>query len=690
MTARNSPCPCGNGKKFKYCHGSSSVESGLEISVLNDALAALRRGQFENALNLTKNLPDSVEKLRLQVRCLISLRQPEHLHRALDSLAKWRHLQPQSVEAVQRQLEIHLNLGQLDLAEQCLLQWPGADSLPAEVKYFSAVLQQLDGNFDPALRLYAAAIEQQRKESKLTTLDTPAMEVAAAMQLCETAAGNYPGAAAKSEAGMFGSNAALKLLENALLNWEQAPDSANASQELKNIHANAWYNLGCAALADFTFDDRRIGLFEKAVALDSNHLLARFNQAFACNYSFSADPEQIFQVHQRAGEWLESQVKPASWATPRQAQPTRRIRLAYLSSDFRKHSVAHFILPVLQRHDPSRFEVFAYHNHPREDAFSQQAQQHAEHFHNVSQLSDEDLKKRIRADQIDILIDLNGLTERHRLAVLAERVAPVQLTWIGYPNTTGLGQMDYRIVDNLTDPVGQSEALCSENLLRLTHPFLCFAPLAELPDVAPPPCLDQGYITLGSFNALPKLNPPLLQCWAGILDQLPGSRLLFKNLGMDFDRPKQLISALFAAHGIGSERLLFAGKTISQMEHLKFYQQVDICLDSFPYNGTTTTCDGLMMGVPVVSRAGAEHRSRVGLSLLSALGLENLVANDENSLIRIVTDLAANSQHLQCLRSELRDKLMHSRLGNAASLTADFETELIKAWNARLNDKGNS
>jgi len=687
MTARNAPCPCGSDKKFKYCHGSNT-KPDRATATLKGASAAMQHSQAETALALAENLPDSVEKFRLQVRGLISLRQTEPLQRALESLAKWRRLQPQSSEPVQRQLEIHFNLGQLDLAEQCLQQWPGAESPPAELKYFSAVLQQLRGDFDAAVKLYAAAIEQQRHESILATLDAAALKVAAALQLCETGAGNYPGAPAKSEAGMFGSNTELNLLENALLNWERAPGSVNAPQELKIIHANAWYNLGCAALADFTADDRRIGLFQKAVALDSNHLLARFNQAFAFNYSFSAASEQIFQAHRQAGEWLESQAKPASWAVPRQAQSTRRIRLAYLSSDFRKHSVAHFILPVLRQHERARFEVFVYHNHPREDEFSQQAQHHAEHFHNVSQLSDEDLKKRIRADQIDILIDLNGLTERHRLAVLAKRVAPVQMNWIGYPNTTGLGQMDYRIVDNLTDPVGQSEAFYTENLLRLPQPFLCFAPLAELPDVAPPPCRDQSHITFGSFNALPKLNPPLLQCWAGILRKLPGSRLLLKNLGMDFDRPKQLISGLFAAYGIASERLIFAGKTISQMEHLKFYQQVDICLDSFPYNGTTTTCDSLLMGVPVVTRVGADHRSRMGLSLLSAVGMENLVASDENSLTRIVLDLALNPQHLHRLRSELRGKLLQSGLGDAASLTENLERELILAWNRRPDTQG--
>ncbi|HKX55749.1 MAG TPA: hypothetical protein VJN01_06600, partial [Xanthomonadales bacterium] len=266
------------------------------------------------------------------------------------------------------------------------------------------------------------------------------------------------------------------------------------------------------------------------------------------------------------------------------------------------------------------------------------------------------------------------------LAVLAQRAAPLQINWIGYPNTTGLTQVDYRIVDRLTDPPGQTEPYCTESLLRLPEPFLAFAAPAELPALTPPPCLENGFITLGSFNALPKLNPPLLRSWAGIMHQIPGSRLLIKNLGMDFEAPKERIRNFFVQQGISGERLIFAGKSTTQSEHLRFYEQVDISLDTFPYNGTTTTCDSLVMGVPVVSRAGKEHRSRVGLSLLSTLGLESLVARDENSLGGIVTVLAENPQKLQSLRAELRSSLMQSRLGDAARLTANLERELIHAW----------
>jgi predicted O-linked N-acetylglucosamine transferase (SPINDLY family) len=682
MTPRNAPCHCGSGKKFKHCHGAAAAR--------DDGSASFRQaGNSDRPVGLP--IEDSINTFRQQVHSLISGRKPEQLQQALDCLTRWEQLQPHSFEVLQRQLEIHLHQGRLEEVRKSLQAWDGPRNQHPEFEYFSGVLAQLKGDIDAARRHYAVAISEQRSKAKLDALDEAAMNVATAIQLCETAAGNFPGSSNTAEEGMFGAAEELQLLELALLQWQDQTGPAEATAEIKRIHANAWYNLGCAALAGFTADDRRIGLFEKAIELDPGHLLAQFNHAFAHNYSYSKSAEQIFQTHKRAANWLESAHPPlrTRHAFNRKNQP-RRIRLAYVSSDFRQHSVVHFILPVLAHHNRERFEVFAYHTHRRVDELTQRIRQHAEHFRHVANLSDDQLGNRILADEIDVLVDLNGLTNGHRLAMLTRRVAPLQLNWIGYPNTTGLAQMDFRVVDGLTDPPGQSEPFCSERLLRLHQPFLCFAVPEPVPPVSPAPCLRNGYITLGSFNALPKLNPPLLRHWAEIMQKLPGSRLMLKNFGMDFETPREQIRSLFAQQGIQQDRLLFAGKTASQTEHLQFYDQVDICLDSFPYNGTTTTCDSLLMGVPVVSRAGSEHRSRVGLSLLSAVGLESLVASDENSLRGIVTALAANPNELQNLRANLRSRLMQSPLTDAARLTANLEAEFLNAWQLSPANMGNT
>jgi protein O-GlcNAc transferase len=567
---------------------------------------------------------------------------------------------------------------------------------PGDDSYFRGVRKQLQGDTQAAVGHYANAVSKQRRYAGLTPLDGPTLTVAAAIQLYETAAGNYPGSPRRSEDGMFGSGPELQYLQAALVEWEQGSDPNDWSPETRRIHGNAWYNLGCAALADFTADDRRIALFAKAAELDPEHLLARSNLAFSWNYSCSATPTEVFAAHQRVGEWLESRARPPfelpTELPTREPPRGRRIRLAYLSSDFRQHSVAHFILPVLAQHDRGRFEVFVYHNHPREDALTREAQQSAEHFLNVAKLDDARLARRIAADGIDVLVDLNGLTGSHRLELLAQRVAPVQLSWIGYPNTTGLTQVDFRLVDELTDPSPAAASLSTETLLRLDAPFLCFQPPASIPQVSPPPFLENGFVTFGSFNALPKLNPDLLRLWASILHEVPGSRLLVKNLGMDFARPRQQISSILEGHGILSERLLFEGKTDAQFDHLQHHARADISLDSFPYHGTTTSCESLLMGVPVVTRAGGEHRSRVGLSLLSALGLESLVAKDENSVITIAVSLANDPVRLQRLRSGLRNTLLGSRLCDAAVLTRNLEDQLVaitETWQTtrKPNDK---
>ncbi|HKX57482.1 MAG TPA: SEC-C metal-binding domain-containing protein, partial [Xanthomonadales bacterium] len=381
MSSRNAPCPCGSGRKFKHCHG---------VATTADDIASLPSLQGDRKTLLADVLANPVEQFRLQVRQLISGRKPEQLELALEYLARWQLLQPRSFEVLQRQLEIHLYRGDLDRVAQVLRDWTGPGSQFPEFDYFCGVLAQLQGDSATARHYYATAIQGQRRNSNLTALDDAAMNVATAIQLVEIASGNYPGSPGKSEAGMFGSAAALQQLESALLHWEGIAD-AQRTPELSSIHANAWYNLGCAALADFTADDRRIELFGKALELDPGHLLARFNLAFAFNYSFAEDPAQIFAAHLQSGQWLEGQFKSQENPTFPASTTKRRLRLAYLSSDFRQHSVAHFILPVLQQHDRGHFEIFVYHNHRHEDALSQQARLHAEHFENVSRLSDQQL-----------------------------------------------------------------------------------------------------------------------------------------------------------------------------------------------------------------------------------------------------------------------------------------------------------
>ena len=288
----------------------------------------------------------------------------------------------------------------------------------------------------------------------------------------------------------------------------------------------------------------------------------------------------------------------------------------------------------------------------------------------IRDLSDTQATETVRARGIDILIDLSGHTGNNRLGIFSRRAAPVQISWLGYPDTTGLPQMDYRIVDDITDPAPEADALCTERLLRLPGTFICYAPPPEAPEVAPAPCLRNGFITFGSFNNPAKISPALLRLWGAILMECPDSRLLIKS-GAFADR----CGREYLMRGLGDvapDRLITPVRTSGVREHLGFYDKVDIALDTFPYNGTTTTCEALHMGVPVVTLTGKTHCSRVGASLLVSVGLPQLIATDAQGYRRIALALAAQRDDLVRLRAGMRSRLAQSPLGNAPKFATKF------------------
>lgn len=682
MTARNAPCPCGSGRKFKQCHGLARPPAHELSGTLQNAQAALARGDVDDSVRLAEHAPAGLPRSRLLAHALITRRADGDLDRARAALRDWSNRAPEDPEPWRRLLEIAFYRNDLEAAEGWLETFSSRGPAGGDAAYYEAVLRQLEGNLEHAIEAYGRAIAARRAAEGAEPLDRPALAVAAAMQACETAAGNHPGSRGRQPEGLFDHPNEAERLEAALLDWETAAleTEAGAVSAVAQTHADAWYNLGCAAMAGFEGHERAIRCFHHAVALNPGHLLARTNAVFALNYDHTATPDEIFAAHREAGAWLERQFggDPPRFANDR--SPERRLRIGYLSSDFRQHSVAHFILPVLEAHDRGHFEVFAYHNDRRSDALTQRARAACDTFRPVAQLSDGALHRRIVEDDIDLLVDLNGLTERHRMPVLAMRAAPVQFSWIGYPNTTGLSTVDYRLVDAITDPPGDADAIASESLLRLPRVFSVYAPPTDAPPVGELPFRTNGHVTFGSFNAMPKLNEPLLATWARILRRVPGSRLLIKNVAAGFDAQRRRVVEVFERHGIEAGRVETTGHTTGQREHLAYYHRVDIALDTFPYNGTTTTCESLYMGVPVITRTGFDHRSRVGASQLRAAGVESLLASDENSAIEIAAELAVDTERLAAMRAGLRTRLLSSSLTDARGFTRDLEAALQQAW----------
>jgi predicted O-linked N-acetylglucosamine transferase (SPINDLY family) len=298
--------------------------------------------------------------------------------------------------------------------------------------------------------------------------------------------------------------------------------------------------------------------------------------------------------------------------------------------------------------------------------------------------SDEEAARLIRQDRIDILVDLAGHTGGGRPLLFARKPAPVQATWLGYPDTTGLAQMDYRITDADADPEGEADAICSEKLVRLATGFLCYAPHADSPPVGKPPALDSGKITFGCFNNLAKVTPEMIGLWSRILEQLPQARIVVKALALDSEEARRPLRSHLASAGIAADRIVLHGAEATARGHLERYNEVDIALDTYPYNGTTTTCDAMWMGVPVISLAGRTHVSRVGASILARVGLADLVAATAEEFVCKAIALARDPRRLRELRDGMRERMRASALLDAAGFARGMEAAYRQMWLRRL------
>ncbi len=406
----------------------------------------------------------------------------------------------------------------------------------------------------------------------------------------------------------------------------------------------------------------------------------RFHSNFlmALNYVDKLSPEEIKQSHLDWGRTHGAALAPGGDPFPE--HPGReRLRIGYVSADFRKHSVAFFVEGVLKAHDRERFEIFAYYAHPFEDLVSQRMKGYVDHWIPCAAMEDEELARRIRRDGIDILVDLAGHSQGNRLLAFARRAAPVQVSWIGYQNTTGLSAMDYRLTDRFADPEGETEQLYTERLVRLPI-RQCFEPPQDAPDVSPLPALGSGRITFGSFNAFRKITPACLDLWAQVLRTLPEARLLMLEAGST--QVQEFLNTAFSDRGVAPERLELRGK-VSFQDFLSLHAQVDIAFDPYPYGGGTTTCLGLCMGVPVVTLQGPSIASRSGARLLAPMGMEDWIARDAEAYVRVAVEKARDLEALARLREGLRSRMRNSALGHPQTLTRALEEtfrNMMETW----------
>jgi protein O-GlcNAc transferase len=448
--------------------------------------------------------------------------------------------------------------------------------------------------------------------------------------------------------------------------------------KLNPDYDNAYTNLGSAFLETGQLDEAE-ACYRSVIQRRPNYLVPFQNLLNTMLYKSRYNIQTAFSEHLKFAKCYAEPLSAAIIPHSNERTTNRRLKIGYVSPDFRKHAVAYFIEPVIIAHNREHFEIFCYSNGFLYDEVTKSIQNHTNQWRSIIEMSDEEATELIRKDEIDILIDLAGHTARNRILLFARKPAPIQISWIGYLATTGLSTIDYKITDNFTDPPGEMEYFYTENLIRLPDSFLCFLPDKDSPAIGTLPALSAGYITFGSFNKLIKVTSEVFVLWAKILEKLPESRLILKGKSFHDKATCQYATNMFIQRGIAVERITLQSWDPSP-KHLDAYNEVDIGLDTFPFNGAATTCEAMWMGVPVITLAGTAYHSRVGVSLLSNVGLPELVAKTSDEYVSIAINLAKDLKRLQSLREHLREIMKDSPLCDAKRFTTNLEMCYRKMW----------
>ncbi|HEX3019003.1 MAG TPA: tetratricopeptide repeat protein [Chitinispirillaceae bacterium] len=420
-------------------------------------------------------------------------------------------------------------------------------------------------------------------------------------------------------------------------------------------------------------------IFQKILQKDPSDTAAADNLLLTMNYDPLCSKEQLSNAHKIFSVRNQPQIQNV-FINRSQKKP---LRIGYISSDFCKHPSATVLLPVFRYHNREEFQVFAYSQTVYDDEITSSFKNLAYRWQTIENLNDLEVCELIRNDGIDILVDCTGHMSGNRLGVFALRTAPLQVSAIGYPNTTGLQSMDYRLTDDITDPADENSCY-SERLIRLSHGFCCYEPIYEMPHIAQLPFNESGVITFGSTHTLPRLNIQVIMLWSEVLKAVPGSRLLiFRNTLC-----KSVIERLtnwFTESGVDIARIGFQNK-VPQGGHLAVYNSIDILLDTFPWSGHVTTCESLLMGVPVITLKGDRHAGRMVSSVLARTGLSGLIASTTVEYVNLAVNLASSIEMLAAYRLSLRKQVMDSPLCDCQGFVKCLEERYREIWDRGTSD----
>jgi predicted O-linked N-acetylglucosamine transferase (SPINDLY family) len=476
---------------------------------------------------------------------------------------------------------------------------------------------------------------------------------------------------------------ALENLAGALVATNQAEEAERVLDRALEIapHAVTWNNLGHIRKSQGRLAEA-IEAFRRAVEMEPGNPAMGDNLLLAMNYHEGLSAQAIFEAHLR---WAGRHAEPlyaniAPHVNDR--SPERRLRVGYVSPDFKMHPVGLFIEPVIEGHRAEHVEVFCYSDVASPDAVTQRLRDVTSGgWRDLKGASDEAVGRMIRADAIDILVDLAGHTARNRMLTFARKPAPVQVSWMGYVTTTGLATMDYGLSDQYLDPPGKHEPFRTETLVRLPRSYVCYKPLLDCPPVSELPAERNGFVTFACMNSFAKVTPQALSAWARVLDRVPGSRLvLHSDRSSHLDSVKRRLAEL----ELDVARVEFVGKR-PLAEYFAAHNDFDIALDPFPHNGGTTTCDALHMGVPVVTLVGEHAVNRAGLSLLATVGLNELAAESIDQYVELAALLALDLPRLAELRRTLRPRMQASPLMDATAFVRDLEDAYRWMWRRWCN-----
>jgi predicted O-linked N-acetylglucosamine transferase (SPINDLY family) len=710
---RNDPCPCGSGRKYKQCCGAEGRAPTAAANVpqmLQSAFAYHRGGQLQQAEALYR------QALAAQPS------NPDALH-LLGVLSQQSGRSADAVELIGRAVAVNPAFPQA-----CFNLGVALKSL-GRVEEAAAAYQQaiaLQPDYAEAHDNLGNALTELGRDEEAAACYRHALAVNPASAITH----NNLGIALKS----------LGRLDEAVACFRQAtalkPDYANAYYNLGNAwkqmglladavaayqravalqadFAEAYNNLGTVlndlgrpteavaawrrsialvptladthnnlgnGLKDLGELEQAIASYRRALELNPELMLVRSSLLFCLHYQADLDDAALYAAHRefaaRHAQPLAAEIQPHR----NSRDPARPLRIGYVSADFREHPVGYYFEPVLAAHDQTQYEIYCYANVTKPDHVSARLQAQCKLWRDVAALDDAALARIIREDAIDILVDLSGYTAGNRLLTFARKPAPVQVTWLGYFDTTALDAMDYAIWDDATLPPA-AERWFTEKIIRMPDSRFCYRPPGYAPPVAALPAAARGVVTFGCFNNLSKITPEVVALWARVLQAAPHARLLLKWASFADASVRERYLELFATHGIGADRLELRGASPHQ-QMLAEYGDMDIALDPFPYSGGLTSCEALWMGVPLVTLAGPRPVSRQTLGYLSLLNLQELAAASEDQYVQIAADLARDFDRLADLRAGLRDTMAASPLCDGPRFARNLEQRYRAIWEA--------